>query len=374
MRPLSVVALGAWRGPLLMASLHLIKLEGHRELALRPFFTALRPGLCAQEGQLRKAMERFFAEPEQVPGIILLLLISDIYMTNSTPSDDHASDSTLIIHPQKSEPQIEKPIVPEPESAEPSTDSTLVLPVQGTIPPKAIPAPEYNPDRTQPLPISSEPLPETRGPAAPTVVVQPLATSTQPIPLLRAEATPASETTLQPPPIPGAAPTPAAETTIQPIAVSTIAPSPDAAETAIQPLLHTFEERPSKGLPGWVWALFGAGGAILVGATIWFLIGDSDKPSSKIKESPESISTPTATPAAKEETTSAETPAALRPYLEKAREGDAKSMHMLAVMYYNGLNVRQNREEGLKWYRKAAEAGSNAARKELKQIEAMSGK
>jgi TPR repeat protein len=111
-----------------------------------------------------------------------------------------------------------------------------------------------------------------------------------------------------------------------------------------------------------------------VGAAIFVLIGDSDKPSSKIKESTESVSTPTATPAAKEETTPAETPAALRPYMEKAREGDAKSMHMLAVMYYNGLNVRQNREEGLKWYHKAAEAGSDAARKELKQIEAMSGK
>jgi len=44
-------------------------------------------------------------------------------------------------------------------------------------------------------------------------------------------------------------------------------------------------------------------------------------------------------------------------------------MRMLGVMYYYGLNVPQDREKGLQWYRKAAEKGSDAARLELAKIE-----
>jgi TPR repeat protein len=44
-------------------------------------------------------------------------------------------------------------------------------------------------------------------------------------------------------------------------------------------------------------------------------------------------------------------------------------MHMIAVMYWNGLNVRQDRVKGLEWYRKAAAAGSTAAQATLKSIE-----
>jgi TPR repeat protein len=44
-------------------------------------------------------------------------------------------------------------------------------------------------------------------------------------------------------------------------------------------------------------------------------------------------------------------------------------MHMLAVMYYNGLNLPKDREKGLYWYRKAAAQGSDAARAELSAIE-----
>jgi TPR repeat protein len=38
-------------------------------------------------------------------------------------------------------------------------------------------------------------------------------------------------------------------------------------------------------------------------------------------------------------------------------------------MYYNGLNIPQDREKGLYWLRKAAEKGSVGARAELSQIE-----
>ena len=35
---------------------------------------------------------------------------------------------------------------------------------------------------------------------------------------------------------------------------------------------------------------------------------------------------------------------------------------------YNGLNVPQNTKEGIRWYRKAAAAGSVAAKKDLEQL------
>lgn len=56
-------------------------------------------------------------------------------------------------------------------------------------------------------------------------------------------------------------------------------------------------------------------------------------------------------------------------YLDQARSGDAHAMRMLGVMYYYGLNVPQDREKGLYWYRRAAEQGSDAARAELAKIE-----
>ena len=61
-------------------------------------------------------------------------------------------------------------------------------------------------------------------------------------------------------------------------------------------------------------------------------------------------------------------PPALRPYLDRAEEGDATAMRMLGTMYYNGLNVRKNKQEGIRWFRKAAASGSVAARKDLEQL------
>lgn len=62
-------------------------------------------------------------------------------------------------------------------------------------------------------------------------------------------------------------------------------------------------------------------------------------------------------------------PPELRAYMAQAKAGDAKAMHMIALMYWNGLNIRQDRAKGLIWYHKAAEAGSTAARETLKTIE-----
>ncbi|MBP1627935.1 MAG: Sel1 repeat [Holophagaceae bacterium] len=63
---------------------------------------------------------------------------------------------------------------------------------------------------------------------------------------------------------------------------------------------------------------------------------------------------------------------AIQPYIERAEAGDATAMQMLGYFYYYGLNVPQNRAEGLRWYRKAAAAGSVSAQKELANLEGKS--
>jgi TPR repeat protein len=62
-------------------------------------------------------------------------------------------------------------------------------------------------------------------------------------------------------------------------------------------------------------------------------------------------------------------PVALQPYLDAAQKGDTHAMRMLGAMYYHGLDLPRNRDEGLKWYRKAADAGSKVAKDELRQLE-----
>lgn len=64
-----------------------------------------------------------------------------------------------------------------------------------------------------------------------------------------------------------------------------------------------------------------------------------------------------------------EAPDAIRAYLDQAQAGDVHAMRMLGVMYYYGLNVPQDREKGLRWYRQAAEKGSDAAREDLSRLQ-----
>lgn len=81
-----------------------------------------------------------------------------------------------------------------------------------------------------------------------------------------------------------------------------------------------------------------------------------------------SDASPAPQPVAAVEPTAEEVAPALRGPLAKAQGGDAKAMHLLGTMYYNGLNCPQNREEGLKWLRKAAEAGNKAAKSDLERM------
>jgi hypothetical protein len=55
--------------------------------------------------------------------------------------------------------------------------------------------------------------------------------------------------------------------------------------------------------------------------------------------------------------------------VKEAEGGNVHAMRTLALWYYYGLNVPKDRVKGLDWYRKAAAAGSSAARQELAQIE-----
>ena len=62
-------------------------------------------------------------------------------------------------------------------------------------------------------------------------------------------------------------------------------------------------------------------------------------------------------------------PAALKSAKDKADAGDAGSMRYLGTCYAHGLGVPRDVEEAKRWYRKAAEAGSQAAREELANLQ-----
>lgn len=115
---------------------------------------------------------------------------------------------------------------------------------------------------------------------------------------------------------------------------------------------------PTKASPAWMWF---AGGAALVGlglAALWLAGDGTPSPRPRPLEQAE----PTL------ETSASDAPAALQPYLERARRGDTKAMRLLGAAYTYGTHGKVDRAEGLKWYRKAAEAGDRTAQEELRQI------
>lgn len=148
------------------------------------------------------------------------------------------------------------------------------------------------------------------------------------------------------------------------------------APAVLEPQKMAPRELPAQGrkrMPLWGWAslvllvlLLGLGGVYVLKPEFLGLQGSEAAEPADAAASPE----PGVAPDAKAEAApSAEIPPALRSYFEKAQKGDAAAMRMLGVMYYNGLNVPKNAQEGLKWYRRAADAGSTAAQKELKALE-----
>jgi len=130
---------------------------------------------------------------------------------------------------------------------------------------------------------------------------------------------------------------------------------------------------PQKKRSLWPWAALAGLTLGLVAAGLYFLrpellgFAPSHAGEAEAAESRPAAPEPQAIPQSPE-SPAPEIPPALRSYLDKAEKGDPAAMRMLGVMYYNGLNVPRNEREGLKWYRKAADAGSKAAQKELKQM------
>lgn len=122
------------------------------------------------------------------------------------------------------------------------------------------------------------------------------------------------------------------------------------AGTAGQTQMPPLPVKPSR--PGRWKLTLAFGGAILLGggAYLLFTRGPAARPSVPPASAPEAVAPGAQT------------------YLEQAKAGDAHAMRMLGVMYYYGLNVPQDREKGLYWYRKAAEHGSDAARSELEKL------
>lgn len=141
---------------------------------------------------------------------------------------------------------------------------------------------------------------------------------------------------------------------------------------------HQLPSPERKGMPVWAWAAIGALALLLVAGGLWLLrpelLGGGTATENGEAAPSEMAQESGTAPATLPEATPADVPPALRPYLEKAEKGDAAAMRMLAVMYYQGLNVPRNEREGLKWYRRAAEAGSGAAQKELKILEGKAAK
>lgn len=62
-------------------------------------------------------------------------------------------------------------------------------------------------------------------------------------------------------------------------------------------------------------------------------------------------------------------PSDLESLLVRAQAGDAVAMRTVATRYTYGLGVPVDREEGIRWYRKAVESGSRVAQEELKALE-----
>jgi len=58
---------------------------------------------------------------------------------------------------------------------------------------------------------------------------------------------------------------------------------------------------------------------------------------------------------------------AIAEFQKAAEKGDARAQYSLGVMYFDGIGVKKNHDAGMKWIKKAAENGHQAAQKILKR-------
>jgi len=129
------------------------------------------------------------------------------------------------------------------------------------------------------------------------------------------------------------------------------------------------EADPPRGASGLLW--FGIVLAILVvggGLFVW--------KAGLLEGRMKAVGTPApglgkATPPAGTETDEeAAVPEPMRPAYAKALAGDPNAMQFIATCYMQGLYVNRDPQKGLKWYRRAAAAGSAAAQRDLQALEA----
>lgn len=302
-----------------------------------------------------------------------------------------AGEATLILKPPAFDPEAASRTqgFPLAEIEDMPTDPGLAPPSSptGPIPVAAETTPRPGDDPTTQLPPLA-PLPETRlsetpaeeTPAIPTfpeaapeatqIITRPDLTlpppAQEPTLVMRgAEPAQAPEPVPEPAPEPAPAQPPAEDlrTRAMPIQAAEVvqeAPTPnpvsDESPVCAPPAYASGLEPVHRG-PARLWI---AGGILVAGLAIGALL--VFRPVRSSQPSAPSAQTAQAVPPAP-------VPPALQPYLDRALAGDPAAMHMLGVRYYNGLDVPQNRAEGLRWYRKAAAAGNRAAQEELRQLQ-----
>jgi Meckel syndrome type 1 protein len=174
---------------------------------------------------------------------------------------------------------------------------------------------------------------------------------------------------LLPPPAPSPAePWSDAPTAAVPAGAGAPASGPAHPKAAPGPARPASEE--PKGASGLLWAGVIVGIALLGGGLwAWNLgwFGLNARPVPRPSGEPGATPAPAPKPEADE---AANVPEQMRPAYEKALAGDPNAMRFLGVCYVNGLGVPANLAEGLKWYRRAAAAGSAAAQRDLQALEA----
>ncbi|MFN8010291.1 MAG: SEL1-like repeat protein [Holophagaceae bacterium] len=130
------------------------------------------------------------------------------------------------------------------------------------------------------------------------------------------------------------------------------------------------EAEPPRGASGLLW--FGIVLAILVvggGLFVWKagLLEGRAKAGGTPAPGPGKAPTP---PAGTEVDDAASVPEPMRPAYTKALAGDPNAMQFIATCYMQGLYVNRDPQKGLRWYRRAAAAGSAAAQRDLQALEA----
>jgi len=121
--------------------------------------------------------------------------------------------------------------------------------------------------------------------------------------------------------------------------------SPQPLPLAEPPVTPTVEPQPIRRRP-WQLLAFGASAAVLALA-VW---------------------AGTSLGAAPAAPTPATVPEGLKPYVTRAQAGDVAAMRALGLRYVYGIEAPMDRNEGLRWLVRAAQAGSPAAAQELRAL------